>query len=157
MSDADDMICRCSSPDTAVDGFDRGRSRGRCGSQQADIGSDVPVRLQGVPPAFCNINVHHHLRRSYEMLATVRVQPPPSRPRPLPRGPVGQNHGNTLTSSHSSPPREDASESAEGEGGKGLGKQPWIVTNIHSHHRNIASSVEPKSKWCVCMCVCVCV
>ena len=34
---------------------------------------------QGVPAAYCNVNIHHHLRRSYEMLASLKMQ-------------VGQHH-----------------------------------------------------------------
>jgi hypothetical protein len=67
--------------------------------QEAEV--DIPVEefffrldsfvdqllAQGVPAHLCEINVHHHLKRSYEMLADVRVSATPASP-PCSAGPA---------------------------------------------------------------------
>jgi hypothetical protein len=84
---------------------------------------------QGVPAAYCNINVHYHLRRSYEMLATVHIQP--SFPSTQQRTALMISASSNISSSHHT----------------GGVKQPWKYTSIHSHSHTESVGAPPRSKW----------
>ena len=98
---------------------------------------------QGVPAAYCNINVHHHLRRSYEMLASVRVQPVLA----LSQHQAASMSSKPLKSNRSSPPRYDTSDSSDRGFGGGGGKQPWRITQLNTYNRSATANNQPRSKW----------
>jgi hypothetical protein len=98
---------------------------------------------QGVPAAYCNINVHHHLRRSYEMLASVRVQPVLA----LPQHQAASMSSKPLKSNRSSPPRCDTSDPSDTGFRGGGGKQPWRITQPNTCNRSATGNNQPRSKW----------
>jgi len=101
---------------------------------------------QGVPAAYCNINVHHHLRRSYEMLASVRVQPNFATPQE--RASSAHVQLPKSTSCRSSPSRgHDTTDSSDRGFACSGGKQPWRITNINTHNRSAVTGAQPRSKW----------